>query len=333
MGTIARLGVLVLAAVVVLTGCDVSGEDAAGRIDDQLRPLPGVWSVSHNVRKELGMTAAGLWTRVEVHPEATAEQLTEISRTYEDVVHNSAKFGKLPASLSVSRRPRERDSGNSWSEMTFDLKPGQQTPSPPWSQWLRLSDGDYGNEIRGSAWPPDEWTPAGHRQLTINVLKYDDPHADSATAQELAPLLHRLAADFPETDIDWKVRPSGPLENGSLGVDSDHGLPSPPQVSLWEAISVLSPVRAEFKMNSQGIDRNQFTLQRLPAAADVDRVVSGQLQLIKDSRLPALYKVESAGIQVRPGSCSAGIPDPPPYLPENAALQTRLRAQFESCPR
>ena len=49
-------------------------------------------------------------------------------------------------------------------------------------------------------------------------------------------------------------------------------------------------------------------------------------------RLPAEYRIDKENIVVRPGGCSTGVAEPQPGTPQQAPLQTRLRAQFETCP-
>jgi hypothetical protein len=235
-------------------------------------------------------------------------------------------YGGLGASFTV-RRPPQSYPGQSGSTMYVSVGPSSPTPEAPWQDWLKLSQGDYAYEIAGWASPDDDGRPA-HTSFWVTLRSFehwDDPLG----ASEFAAAIRRLVTDFPDSTVDWAIFDAD--TNKAPSIRSDHGLPNPAQLTLWEALDHVAPIKGVFNRN--GPDQNSFSLDALPVGPDVDRVVVGQLQLIKDSGLPAAYVIENAHITVRAGGCSKDVQEPQPQTPTNVDRQTRLRTQFESCPR
>lgn len=209
-------------------------------------------------------------------------------------------------------------------------------PEPPWQDWLRLSRGDYGYEITGWATPADHDRSAG-TSLEITLFDGRNRRPDNIGAEEFAAVVHRLAADFPQSRSDWVIINSFIYANDPPSIRSDHGLPTSAQLRLWQALDAIAPIHGAFNLdplayNPKQPDSNRIRLGKL-APRDMDRVAVKQLQLIAKSETATVYEIDDAQITVRPGRCSAGVQEPQPRTPDNVNMQAELRAQFETCPR
>lgn len=322
LGSKGRLAILGVVLVLGMTCCQFRGSWSAGLIENVLRRQPGVTFVTHTVAGNMGFGVRTASFDVHVSADATADQLSALGRTFADQIHGSMVYGGLGASLNV-RRSSESFPAQSGSTMYVSVEPSKTTPEAPWQDWLKLSQGDYAYEITGSASPDDAWRPA-NTSLWVQLRSSD--HLDHPlSAAEFAASIRRLATDFPDSTVDWRVVDAD--TNSAPSVRSDHGLPSLAQLALWEALDRIAPTDG-------GFDRKppRISIEDVPTAPDGDGVLIDQLQLIKDSELAAVYEVEGAQITVRPGGCSKDVQEPEPRTPTSVALQTRLRAQFESCP-
>lgn len=157
----------------------------------------------------------------------------------------------------------------------------------------------------------------------MKLRSYDALATPVPGASEFATTIRRLAADFPDSTAGWNVYDIDP--NRAPSIRSDHGLPGPAQITLWEALAQIAPTKGDF--NESRHDRNRFSIDALPA----EPVMVAQLRLIADSGLPAtVYNVVTNQITVRPGGCSKDVQEPGPRTAD-ADLQARLRSQFERC--
>jgi len=327
------LAVLVLSAAWALTGCDVTGSRSADRIDNALRPLSGVSSVSHTVGRNGGFGPTDVTFDVYVRGEATADQLSALTHVFTDQIHESRTFRTLRATLNVRRWPV---GDHLYSTMYVEMRPSVFTPEPPWQDWLKLSQGDYGYEITGWASPSDNGRPAG-TSLDVTLFDGKDRRPDNIGAKEFAAAVRRLSTDFSHSTSDWEVTNSFIYSNDPPSVRSDHGLPTPAQLSLWEALDAITPIHGEFNLSPlpygrEQPDHNRVSVSKLPVQ-NGDHVAVEQLQLIRESESATVYNVKYAQITVRPGRCSAGIQEPQPRTPHDVNVQADLRAQFETCPR
>ncbi|WP_234793482.1 hypothetical protein [Mycolicibacterium porcinum] len=159
----------------------------------------------------------------------------------------------------------------------------------------------------------------------MTLRSYDHVH-DPLDASEFAASVRRLIADFPDSSTDWHIVDAD--GNNAPSIRSDDGLPTEAQLALWEALDQLAPTDGLFDLEPP-----RFSIGGVPAGAERDRIVEGQLQHIEESGLPAVYELENEHITVRPGGCSKDAQEPQPRTPADQRLQTKLRAQFESCPR
>ncbi|WP_167857713.1 hypothetical protein [Mycobacterium sp. DL99] len=322
LGAKGRLAILGVVLVLGLTCCQFRGSWSAGLIDNVLRRQPGVTFVTHTVTSNSGFGVRTAGFDVYVGADTTADQLSALGRTFADQIHRSMVYGGLGAGLNV-RRSAQSFPAQTGSTMYVNFEPLKTTPEPPWRDWLKLSQGDYAYEIVGSASPDGAWQPA-RTSLTVTLRSFghrDDP----LSASEFAASVRRLVTDFPDSTADWSIFDAD--TNGAPGIRSNHGLPDPEQLALWEALDQLAPTKGEFDLKPP-----RFSIQDVPADPDADRVLIEQLQLIKNSELPTVYEVEDAQITVRPGGCSADAREPQPRTPPMTDLQTGLRTQFESCP-
>ncbi|CPZ57907.1 hypothetical protein [Mycobacteroides abscessus] len=328
-----RLRALALIGVSVLAGCDFTGAQSADRIDQSLKPLPGVSSVSHTVGRNGGFGPTEVSFDVYVRDEATTDQLSALTHVFTDQIHASRAFRTLRASLHVRRWP---PGNHMHSTMYVELRPSVTTPEPPWQDWLRLSRGDYGYEITGWATPADHDRSAG-TSLEITLFDGKNRRPGNIGAEEFAAVVRRLAADFPQSRSDWVITNSFIYANDPPSIRSAHGLPTPAQLRLWQALDAIAPVHGAFNLdplafNPKQPDSNRIRLGKL-APRDMDRVAVKQLQLIAKSETATVYDIDEAQITVRPGRCSAGVQEPQPRTPDNVNMQAKLRAQFETCPR
>ncbi|OHT80910.1 hypothetical protein BKG69_07695 [Mycobacteroides chelonae] len=327
------LGVLVLSVASLVAGCDFTGSRAADRIDDTLRPLAGVTSVSHTISHSGGPAPASATFDVYVRGEASADQLSALTRVFTGQIHDSRTFRSWAATLNVRRSP---EGNHLFSTMYVELRPSAATPEPPWQDWLKLSRGEYGYEITGWASPSTYDRPAG---TSLNVTLFDgkDRRPDNIGATEFATAVRRLGTDFPGSTSDWVITNSFIYSNDPPSIRSGHGLPTAAQLDLWEALDAIAPVHGAFNRgplpgNRNQPDRNSIQLTKL-ADRNMDHVAEEQLQLIKKSGTATVYTIGDAQITVRPGRCSAGVREPQPRTAPDVALQGELRAQFETCPR
>lgn len=318
LGSGGRLVVVGVVLVLVATCYQFRGSWSARLIDGVLRRQPGVTFVDHTVSSDNGFGVRTASFDVYVGADATADQLSALGHTFATQIHDSWVYGGLGAGFAV-RRAAQSFPAQSGSTMYASFEPSRPTPEAPWREWLALSKGDYAYETTGSA-------SVDGASLTValrSIEHWDDP----LSASEFATSVRRLATDFPDSTVAWTVFDAD--TNKAPSIRSDHGLPSPAQLALWEALDQIAPLDGAFNLDRN--DQNSFTLDTLPADPDVDRVVVAQLQLIKDSGLPAAYDVENAQITVRPGGCSKDVREPQPQTPANVDLQVRLRTQFEQC--
>ncbi|MUL83850.1 MULTISPECIES: hypothetical protein [unclassified Mycolicibacterium] len=323
LGSKGRLAILGVVLVLGMTCCQFRGSWSAGLIDNVLRSQPGVTFVTHTVSSNTGFGVRTASFDVYVGADATADQLSALGRTFADQIHGSMVYGGLGASLHV-RRSAQSFPAQTGSTMYVGVDPSKTTPQPPWQGWLKLSQGDYAYEIVGSASPDGPWKPA-NTSLAVTLRSFD--HGDEPlSASEFAASVRRLITDFPDSTADWSIFDAD--TNSAPSIRTNHGLPSPEQLALWEALDQLAPTKGGFDLKPP-----RLSVGKVPAHSEVDHVVGGQLQLIKDSGLPAVYELEDAYITVRPGGCSKDAQEPQPRTPADEAWQTRLRAQFESCPR
>jgi hypothetical protein len=327
------LGVLVLSVASLVAGCDFTGSRTADRIDDTLRPLAGVTSVSHTISHSGGPAPASATFDVYVRGEASADQLSALTRVFTGQIHDSRTFRSWAATLNVRRSP---EGNHLFSTMYVELRPSAATPEPPWQDWLKLSRGEYGYEITGWASPSTYDRPAG---TSLNVTLFDgkDRRPDNIGATEFATAVRRLGTDFPGSTSDWVITNSFIYSNDPPSIRSGHGLPTAAQLDLWEALDAIAPVHGAFNRgplpgNRNQPDRNSIQLTKL-ADRNMDHVAEEQLQLIKKSGTATVYTIGDAQITVRPGRCSAGVREPQPRTAPDVALQGELRAQFETCPR
>ncbi|MGA5545545.1 hypothetical protein ACPCIR_27210 [Mycobacterium sp. NPDC051198] len=316
------LAILGVVLALGITCCQFRGSWSAGLIDNVLKSQPGVTFVTHTVSSNSGFGVRTASFEVYVSADATTDQLSALGRTIADQIHGSLVYGGLGASVYV-RRSAPSFPAQSGSTMYLSFAPSNTTPEPPWQDWLKLSRGDYAHEIAGSASPDGARRPA-NTSLTV-TLRSLDHWSDPLSASEFAASVRRLMTDFPDSTADWAVFDAD--TNSAPSIRSDHGLPSPEQLSLWEALDQLAPTKGGFDLKPPRV-----SIKDVPAGADGDRVAIGQLQLIRNSGLPAVYEIDDAQITVRPGGCSKDAREPQPRTPPLTELQTRLRAQFESCP-
>lgn len=327
------LGVLVLSVASLVAGCDFTGSRTADRIDDTLRPLAGVTSVSHTISHSGGPAPASATFDVYVRGEASADQLSALTRVFTGQIHDSRTFRSWAATLNVRRSP---EGNHLFSTMYVELRPSAATPEPPWQDWLKLSRGEYGYEITGWASPSTYDRPAG---TSLNVTLFDgkDRRPDNIGATEFATAVRRLGTDFPGSTSDWVITNSFIYSNDPPSIRSGHGLPTAAQLDLWEVLDAIAPVHGAFNRgplpgNRNQPDRNSIQLTKL-ADRNMDHVAEEQLQLIKKSGTSTVYTIGDAQITVRPGRCSAGVREPQPRTAPDVNLQSALRAQFETCPR
>ncbi|AYM44472.1 hypothetical protein [Mycobacteroides chelonae] len=327
------LGVLVLSVASLVAGCDFTGSRTADRIDDTLRPLAGVSSVSHTISHSGGPAPASATFDVYVRGEASADQLSALTRVFTGQIHDSRTFRSWAATLNVRRSPEGHHLD---STMYVELRPSAATPEPPWQDWLKLSRGEYGYEITGWASPSTYDRPAG---TSLNVTLFDgkDRRPDNIGATEFATAVRRLGTDFPGSTSDWVITNSFIYSNDPPSIRSGHGLPTAAQLDLWEVLDAIAPVHGAFNRgplpgNRNQPDRNSIQLTKL-ADRNMDHVAEEQLQLIKKSGTSTVYTIGDAQITVRPGRCSAGVREPQPRTAPDVNLQSALRAQFETCPR
>ncbi|MGW4098767.1 hypothetical protein [Mycobacterium sp. NPDC004974] len=318
-GRLVILGALLVAGV---TGCDFGGSRAADAIDKVLKSQPGVTSVTHTVSSNDGFGVRTASFDVYVRADATADQLSALGRTFTDQINGSRVYDDKGASMNV-RRSAQSFPAQTGSTMYVEVAPSKTTPEPPWQDWLKLSQGDYAYEIVGSASPDGAWQPA-RTSLTV-TLRSLDHRDDPLSASEFAASVRRLITDFPDSTADWSIFDAS--TNHAPSIRSGHGLPDREQLALWEALDQLAPTKGGFDLKPP-----RFSIEDVPTGPDGDRVLIDQLQLVKNSGLPMVYEVEDAQITVRPGGCSEGAREPQPRTPPITDLQTRLRAQFESCP-
>ncbi|OBB27746.1 hypothetical protein A5792_23125 [Mycolicibacterium peregrinum] len=317
------LAILGVVLALGITCCQFRGSWSAGLIDNVLKSQPGVTFVTHTVSSNSGFGVRTADFQVMVGPEATADQLSALGRTFADQIHGSMVYGGLGANLHVSRSS-ESFPDQSGATMYVSVDPSKTTPEPPWQDWLKLSQGDYAYAITGSASPDGPWQSA-RTGLTVTLRSYDHVHAPLG-ASEFAASVRRLIADFPDSTTDWTIVDAD--SNNAPSIRSDHGLPTAEQLTLWEALDQLAPTKGLFDL-----EQPRFSIGGAPVGSERDRIVGGQLQLIKDSGVPAVYELESEHVTVRPGGCSKDVQEPQPRMPADERLQTKLRAQFESCPR
>lgn len=327
------LGVLVLSVASLVAGCDFTGSRTADRIDDALRPLAGVSSVSHTVSRNGGFGPTSVTFDVYVRGEASADQLSALTHVFTDQIHDSRAFRSLTATLNVRRWPEGRHLD---STMYVELQPAAATPEPPWQDWLKLSRGEYGYEITGWASPSTYDRPAG-TSLDVTLFDGKDRRPDNIGATEFATAVRRLGTDFPGSTSDWVITNSFIYSNDPPSIRSGHGLPTAAQLDLWEALDTIAPVHGAFNLgplpgNRDQPDRNRIRLNK-PAGRNVDRIAEEQLQLIRKSKTATAYTIDDAQITVRPGRCSAGVREPQPRTAPDVNLQSALRTQFETCPR
>lgn len=327
------LGVLVLSVASLVAGCDFTGSRTADRIDDTLRPLAGVTSVSHTISHSGGPAPASATFDVYVRGEASADQLSALTRVFTGQIHDSRTFRSWAATLNVRRSP---EGNHLFSTMYVELRPSAATPEPPWQDWLKLSRGEYGYEITGWASPSTYDRPAG---TSLNVTLFDgkDRRPDNIGATEFATAVRRLGTDFPGSTSDWVITNSFIYSNDPPSIRSGHGLPTAAQLDLWEVLDAIAPVHGAFNRgplpgNRNQPDRNSIQLTKL-ADRNMDHVAEEQLQLIKKSGTSTVYTIGDAQITVRPGRCSAGVREPQPRTAPDVNLQSALRTQFETCPR
>lgn len=320
LGSRGRLVVVVVVLVLVATCYQFRGSWSARLIDTVLRRQPGVTFVAHTVSSNDGFGVRTASFNVHVSPDATADQLSALGHTLATQIHDSWVYGGLGASFVVMRSAQSYPA-QSGSTMYVRFEPSRPTPEAPWADWLTLSKGDYAYDITGSASPDSTSLEVGLR----SIEHWQDP----LSASKFATSVRRLATDFPDSTVAWTVFDAD--TNKAPRIRSDHGLPNRAQLALWEALDQIAPIDGAFNLDRD--DHNAFTLDALPPgpASDVDRVVVAQLQLIKDSGVPAAYDVEDAQITVRPGGCSKDVREPQPRTPADLGLQARLRAQFEQC--
>lgn len=336
MGMCGRWGGLcagVLTAVSVLTACDFTGSQSAGRIDEALRPLPGVSSVSHTVGRNGGFGPTDVSFDIYVHDATTTDQLSALTRVFTDQIHDSRAFRALRATLNVRRWP---PGNHMHSTMYVELRPSVTTPEPPWQDWLKLSREDYGYEITGWASPANNDRPAG-TSLDVTLFDGKDRRPDNIGAREFAAAVRRLITDFPHSTSDWVITNSFIYSNDPPSIRSDHGLPTPAQLDLWQALDAIAPIHGAFNLdplpyNRKQPDSGRIQLSKL-ARQDVDRVAVEQLQLIKKSATTTVYDIDDPQITVRPGRCSTGVQEPQPRTPHDVNVQAELHAQFETCSR
>ncbi|SIG82777.1 Uncharacterised protein [Mycobacteroides abscessus subsp. abscessus] len=100
-----RLRALALIGVSVLAGCDFTGAQSADRIDQALKPLPGVSSVSHTVGRNGGFGPTEVSFDVYVRDEATTDQLSALTHVFTDQIHASRAFRTPPARSARSGPP------------------------------------------------------------------------------------------------------------------------------------------------------------------------------------------------------------------------------------
>jgi hypothetical protein len=317
------LAILGVVLALGITCCQFRGSWSAGLIDNVLKSQPGVTFVTHTVARDMGFGVRTADFQVMVGPEATADQLSALGRTFADQIHGSMVYGGLGANLHVSRSS-ESFPDQSGATMYVSVDPSKTTPEPPWQDWLKLAKGDYAYGISGSAYPGHDRRPAS-TNLTVALRGYRDLGNDLAES-EFAAAVRRLAMDFPDSTTEWKVFDID--SNNAPSIRSDHGLPTAEQLALWEALDQLAPTNGLFDLEPP-----RLSIEDVPAGADGDRVAVDQLQLVKNSGLPAVYEIEDEQVTVRPGGCSKDAQEPQPRTPPLMDLQTKLRAQFESCPR
>lgn len=289
--------------------------------------------MSHTVGRNGGFGPTEVSFDVYVRDEATTDQLSALTHVFTDQIHASRAFRTLRASLHVRRWP---PGNHMHSTMYVELRPSVTTPEPPWQDWLRLSRGDYGYEITGWATPADHDRSAG-TSLEITLFDGKNRRPGNIGAEEFAAVVRRLAADFPQSRSDWVITNSFIYANDPPSIRSAHGLPTPAQLRLWQALDAIAPVHGAFNLdplafNPKQPDSNRIRLGKL-APRDMDRVAVKQLQLIAKSETATVYDIDEAQITVRPGRCSAGVQEPQPRTPDNVNMQAKLRAQFETCPR
>lgn len=309
--------ILLLWTLFGVTGCDIAGSDTAAAIVDDLKKLPGVQSASQELSTYSGgLTASALAVNVSTRPDVSGAELDWMWSTLVRRVTNANTLRDAKVDLTVLRGPR--------ATAHVRIDPTNNNPAkPPWDEWVHVA-ADYPDaviELIGTV-------PQGARYvLTLNAFAEPGP----VTAPALANLTRRLLTDFDASrPINWEIKPIGDVKYQSI--QANHGLPEASQLALWESLNQLAPTSGLFDMTSDSSRRNQFTIERLPAADQVDDIVGGQLQLIKDSGLRAEYRVHKERIVVRPGGCSKGISDEPTWASAQE-LQTGLRTQFETCSR
>ncbi|NGX06343.1 hypothetical protein [Mycobacteroides franklinii] len=327
------LGVLVLSVGSLVAGCDFTGSRTADRIDETLRSLAGVSSVSHTISHSGGPAPASATFDVYVRGEASADQLSALTRVFTGQIHDSRTFRSWAATLNVRRWP---EGNHLFSTMYVELRPSAATPEPPWQDWLKLSRGEYGHQITGRVWPSDYDRPAG-TSLDVTLFDGKDRRPDDIGATEFATAVRRLGTDFPGSTSDWVITNSLIYANDPPSIRSGHGLPTAAQLDLWEALDTIAPVDGDFNRgplpgNRDQPDRNSIQLTKL-TGRNMDHVAEEQLQLIKKSGTATVYTIDHAQITVRPGRCSTGVWEPQPSTAPDVALQGELRAQFETCPR
>lgn len=317
------LAILGVVLALGITCCQFRGSWSAGLIDNVLKSQPGVTFVTHTVARDMGFGVRTADFQVMVSPEATADQLSALGRTFADQIHGSMVYGGLGANLHVSRSS-ESFPDQSGATMYVSVDPSKTTPEPPWQDWLKLAKGDYAYDVTGWASPDGPWQPA-RTSLRVILRSYDHVH-DPLGASEFADSVRRLIADFADSTTAWHIFDAD--SNNAPSIRSDHGLPTAEQLALWEALDQLAPTNGLFDLEPP-----RLSIEDVPAGADGDRVAVDQLQLVKNSGLPAVYEIEDEQVTVRPGGCSKDAQEPQPRTPPLMDLQTKLRAQFESCPR
>lgn len=323
LGSKVWLAILGVVLVLGMTCCQFRGSWSAGLIDNALKRQPGVTFVTHTVSSNSGFGVRTAGFDVYVSADATADQLSALGRTFADQIHGSMVYGGLGASLYV-RRSAPSFPAQSGSTMYLSFEPSKATPDAPWQDWLRLSQGDYGYEIAGSASPDGAWRSA-NTSLEVTLRSFDH-WSDPLSAAQFAASVRKLITDFPDSTADWSIFDAD--SNRAPSIRSNHGLPTREQLALWEALDRLAPTKGGFDLKPP-----RLSIEDVPTGDDVDRVVVDQLQLVENSGLPAVYEIEDAQITVRPGGCSKDAQEPQPRTPPMADVQTRLRAQFENCPR
>lgn len=305
-----------------ITCCQFRGSWSAGLIDKVLKNQPGVTFVTHTVSSNNGFGVRTASFDVDVAARATADQLSALGRTFADQIHGSMVYGGLGAGLNV-RRSAPSFPAQSGATMYLSFDPSKTTPEPPWQDWLKLAQGDYAYEVTGSASPDGPWRPA-NTSLQLDLRSYDH-WGDPLSASEFAAAVRRLIADFPDSTADWHIVDAD--SNNAPSIRSSHGLPTPEQLTLWEALDRIAPTNGGFDLEPP-----RLSIDAVPTGPGEDRLLIDQLQLIKNWGLPVVYEVDDAHITVRPGGCSKDAQEPQPRNPADEALQARLRAQFESCP-